>query len=154
MRFFRALIPANAFEYLVLMLVTYGIAYWAVFIHLELAVDIEETQVSYIERNLPMALCVIVAVLGFQWITAGRRLTHGGRPTSQAWVVVLPVIGVLYAISLLVLAAPKEMGSAPGGANPLDPGAWAQHQNGPGGSGGLTFQGKTVGLPGDERRAA
>lgn len=154
MRFFRSALPANPLEYLLLMLVGYGIAYWALFIHFGFAVDIEARQVSYIERNFPMAACVIVAVLGFQWITASRRLTHAGRPTSRAWIVVLPIVGILYAASLLFIAAPKVMGAVAGGGNPLDPGAWVQKQPGAGTPGGLTYQGKPVGLPGDDQRAA
>lgn len=154
MRFFRSLIPANPLEYLVLMLVTYGIAYWAVFVHLELRVNIDERQVSYIDRNLPMAACVIVAVLGFQWITAMRRLTHAGRSTSQGFYVVLPGLGLLYAIALLTMAAPKEMGSAPGGGNPLDPQAWVQKTKGAPSGSAMTFQGKAMPLPGDGQRDA
>ena len=153
MRFFRSLIPARPFEYLVLMVITYGIAYWALFIHLGLSFNIDERQVSYIERNLPLATCVIVAVLGFQWITAMRRLTNADRPTESGFYVVLPVIGILFAIRLLSMAEPKEMGSAPSGGDPLDPQAWLKH-SGSNAQPGVTFQGKTVTLPGDDQRNA
>ena len=152
MRLFRAAIPANPIEYLVLMLATYAVAFWAVFVHLDLVVDLDQLQASYVARNLPITVCIVVAVLGFQTITAARRLTHAQRGTTQAVVVAIPLIGVAYAASLMFLAASKKMGGVPVVGDPLDPGEWDKHQNGP--SGGLTFQGKPLELPGDQQRAA
>ena len=156
MRFFLPSVPAGRLEYIALMLVAFGVQYYAVFNFLELNVDFADRSVGYIARNRDIAIAIYVAAAAFQWITAIRRLRGLDMSTAPSIAVVIPGIGWLFAL-LLVIADPKKSTAfSPYGDDPYDPNAWVKDPDPASTAPSVTYQGQALLLPGDrdEQQAA
>ena len=124
MRIFLPSNPAGRLEYLLMMVVTTIAGYVATNFYLQLAVDVDTRELSYIARNLPTFSLILAVILAIQIIASMRRLNDLGKPTGAAFLVLLPLIGTLFTIWLAVTKRPKTFGYAPYGDNPLDPQSW------------------------------
>ena len=149
MRFFLPSVPAGRIEYIALMLVAFGVQFYAAFDFLELSVDIANRDVGYVARHLDVFIAIYVVAAAFQWITAMRRLNGLGMSTSASVAVVIPGIGLLYAILLLVADPKKSTAYSPYGDDPHDPNAWVQAPNPASTAPSVTYQGQALLLPGD-----
>ena len=75
MRFFMPSHPAGRLEYLLVMIGTYIIGYFAVFVVLGLSVDATAREISYDASTVTAVLTIIIGVISLQFITVLRRLT-------------------------------------------------------------------------------
>lgn len=124
MRIFLPSNPAGRLEYFLMMVVTTIAGYVATNFYLQLAVDLDTRELSYIARNLPTFSLILAVILAIQIIASMRRLNDLGKPTGAAFLVLLPIIGTLLTIWLAITKRPKTFGYAPYGDNPLDPQSW------------------------------
>ena len=151
MRFFTPSVPAGRIEFLVILLITGAVQVWAVFEYLELEVDIANREVAFIERNLGVAVAIVLAMLPLQWISAMRRMADARKPASIALPMLLPGIGLVFGLFLAVTTGDRRVGFAPYGDDPYDPDSWVEdpdlNSTGP----VVTYQGQELQLPGEER---
>ena len=91
MRIFLPSVPARRLEYFLMMVVTTIAGYVATNFYLQLAVDVDTREVSYIARNLPTYSLILAVILAIQIIASMRRLNDLGKPTGAAFLVLLPI---------------------------------------------------------------
>ena len=151
MRFFMPSHPAGRLEYLLVMIGTYVVGWFAVVMVLGLSVDTQTRELTYDASTVTAVLCIIILVVAVQWITVLRRLydLHMG----SGWVVctIIPLVSIFFHLYLLLASGVSRETFAPYGSNPYNPDSWVAPAPTDGSAGpAVTFQGQALLLPGEE----
>ena len=124
MRFFMPGTPIGRTEYALVMLLGLGVSAYAAFGIYELSYDFETGTLSYQITQQTVAIFLAAAGVGLSLMTAIRRLNTVGRPTWLCLLLLVPILGILFALVLLAMRPEVRRLYSPYGDNPYDPGSW------------------------------
>lgn len=151
MRFLTTNTPAGRLEYLAVMIVMYVVNVFAFNTLLEVQIDPLTGDFSYSTQRLAVFAFVIVGNLILGLINALRRMKdlHMG----SGWIILhfIPLLNILFHLTLLLSSGMKRETYAPFGDNPYNPDSWVAKpaSDGTGGP-AVTFQGQALMLPGED----
>lgn len=151
MRFFTPSTPAGRLEFLVILIATAAVQYWAVFQFLELEIDVANRELAFVERRLGVATGIVIAMLPLQWISGMRRLADVRKSASLAIPMLIPGVGILFGLFLAINGADRRIGYAPFGDDPHNPDSWVEDPDLNSTAPVVTYQGQELRLPGEER---
>ncbi len=143
--------PAGRLEYLLVMIGTYVVGWFAVVVVLGLSLDTQTGEVSYDASTVTAVLTIGIVVIAVQWITVLRRLHDLHMGSGWAVCTIIPLVSFIFHLYLIVASGVSRETFAPYGSNPYNPDSWVAPAPTDGSAGpAVTFQGRALLLPGEQ----
>jgi uncharacterized membrane protein YhaH (DUF805 family) len=152
MRFLTTVTPAGRLEYFLIGIVLNVAFLFATFTLLALDVDPFTREVSYAAEKLAVYSFIGAGYLVLAVINMLRRMKD--LHLGSGWIILafIPIVSFLFQLMLFLSSGIESETYTPYGKDPYDPNSWVPPTQSTGAnSPSVTFQGKALMLPGEDR---